>query len=99
MRRRRATVSGGSRCCARGANTAIGLNRLLRHNRRVSRMADYVIVYLKRGSHVSSSPWRGDLESAKKVARDGLVRRSADAFQIRSDTLDGPLVWGEPRDS
>jgi hypothetical protein len=48
---------------------------------------------------VSSSPWRGDLETTKKVARDGLVRRSADGFQIRSDTLDGPLVWEERRDS
>lgn len=62
-------------------------------------MANYVIVYLKRGSHVSSSPWRGDLETTQKVARDGLVRRSADGFQIRSDTLDGPLVWEEQRDS
>lgn len=60
-------------------------------------MAEYVIVYFKKGSHVSSSPWRGDLEIAKKIARDGLVRRSADEFQIRSDTLDGPLVWEEPR--
>jgi hypothetical protein len=62
-------------------------------------MADYVIVYLKGGSHVSSSPWSGDLETAKKVARDGLVRRSADEFQVRSDTLNGPLVWEERRTS
>jgi hypothetical protein len=62
-------------------------------------MADYVIVYFKRGSHVSSGPWSGDLETAKKVARDGLVRRGADEFQIRSDTLDGPLVWQGRRDS
>jgi hypothetical protein len=62
-------------------------------------MADYVIVYFKMGSHVSSSPWSGDLEAAKKIARDGLVPRSADEFQIRSDTLDGPLVWQERRDS
>jgi len=64
-----------------------------------SRMADYIIVYFKRGSHVSSSPWSCDLDTAKKVARDGLVRRSADEFQIRSDTLGGPLVWQERRDS
>ena len=62
-------------------------------------MADYVIVYFKRSSHVSSSPWTGDLEAAKKVARDGLVRRGADEFQIRADTLDGPLVWQDRRDS
>ncbi len=62
-------------------------------------MADYVIVYFKNGSHVSSSPWSGDLEIAKKVARDGLVRRSADEFQIRSDTLGGPLIWEERRGS
>ena len=62
-------------------------------------MADFVIVYFNRGSHVSSSPWSGHLEAAKKIARDGLVSRSADEFQIRSDTLDGPLVWQEQRDS
>ena len=65
----------------------------------MSRMADYVIVYFKRGLHVSTSPWSGELETAKKVARDGLVRRSADGFQVRSDTLGGPLVWEERRDS
>jgi len=62
-------------------------------------MADFVIVYFKKGSHVSGSPWSGDLETAKKVARDGLLRRSADEFQIRSDTLGGPLVWEEHRNS
>lgn len=62
-------------------------------------MSNYIIVYLKRGSHVSSSPWSGDLEAAKKVGRDGLVRRSADGFQLRSDTLDGALVWEERRES
>jgi hypothetical protein len=62
-------------------------------------MADYVIIYFKRGSHVSSSPWSGDLELAKKLARDGLVRRSADEFQIRSSTLGGSLVWEERRES
>ena len=58
-------------------------------------MADYVIVYFKRGSHLSSSPWSGDLATAKKIARDGLIRRGADEFQIRSNTLDGPLLWQE----
>jgi hypothetical protein len=38
-------------------------------------MADYVIVYFKRGAHLASSPWSGDLDKAKKLARDGLVRR------------------------
>jgi hypothetical protein len=60
-------------------------------------MADYIFVYFKKGSHVGSSPWSGDLEIAKKVARDGLLRRSADEFQIRSSTLSGPLVWEESR--
>lgn len=62
-------------------------------------MADYVIVYSKKGSHLGSSPWSGDLDTAKKVARDSLVRRSADEFEIRSSTLDGPLVWQERCDS
>ena len=62
-------------------------------------MADYIFVYFKNGSHVSSSPWSGDLEMAKNVARDGLLRRSADEFQIRSDTLGGPLIWEERRNS
>ena len=60
-------------------------------------MTDYVIVYFKRGSHMGSSPWKGELEDAKKLARDGLVRRSADEFQIRSSTLDGQLLWQEQR--
>jgi hypothetical protein len=60
-------------------------------------MADYILVYFKKGSHVSSSPWSGDLEMAKAIARHGLLRRSADEFHIRSDTLSGPLVWEESR--
>jgi len=60
-------------------------------------MADYIIVHFKRGSHMGSSPWSGDLEDAKKFARDGSVRRGADEFQIRSRILDGPLVWQEKR--
>jgi len=63
-----------------------------------SSMADYVIVYFKGGSHLGSSPWSGDLDAAKKLARDGLIWRGADAFQIRSNTLDGPVVWQEQRD-
>jgi hypothetical protein len=62
-----------------------------------SSMADYVIVFSKKGSHMGSTPWSGELDDAKKVARDGLIRRGADAFQIRSNTLDGPLVWEEQR--
>jgi len=58
-------------------------------------MADYVIVYFKKGSHVGSSPWSGDLDAAKSVARAGRIRRSADECQIRSVTLDGPIVWQE----
>lgn len=60
-------------------------------------MADYIIVHFKRESHMGSSPWSGDLEDAKKLARDGLPRRGADEFQIRSSNLDGPLVWQENR--
>lgn len=60
-------------------------------------MADYVIVYLKRGSHVSSSPWSGDLERTKEIARGGLVRHGASEFEIRSGTLNGPIVWQESR--
>lgn len=62
-------------------------------------MVDYIFVYFKKGSHVSTSPWSGDLEIAKNVARDGLLRRSADQFQIRTSTLSGPLVWEESRNS
>jgi hypothetical protein len=60
-------------------------------------MADYIFVYFKEGSHVGSSPWSGELELAKNVARGGLLRRGADEFQIRSSTLNGPLVWEESR--
>jgi len=60
-------------------------------------MTDYIFVYFKKGSHLGSSPWSGDLEIAKNVARDGLLPRSADEFQIRSSTLSGPLVWEESR--
>jgi hypothetical protein len=63
------------------------------------RARDYVIVYLKQGSHVGSSPWRGELEAAKRVAREGLVRRGADECQIRTGTLDGPLIWREHKDA
>ncbi len=66
--------------------------------RSARRINDYVMVYLKRGSHLSSSPWRGEFEAAKTFAREGLVRRSADEYQIRSGTLDGPLMWRELRD-
>ena len=52
-------------------------------------MSDYVFVYFKRGFHVGSTLWRGEFEQAKDVARSGLLRRGADAFQIRSSTLDG----------
>jgi hypothetical protein len=62
-------------------------------------MADYIFVYFKKGSHLGSTPWSGDLETAKTLARDGLVRRGADQVQIRSDTLGGPLVWEERRSS
>ncbi|PZO55842.1 MAG: hypothetical protein DCF16_01880 [Alphaproteobacteria bacterium] len=58
-------------------------------------MADYIFVYFKKGSHVGSTPWSGELEIAKKAARAGLLRRGADAFQIRSSTLDGALAWEE----
>jgi hypothetical protein len=58
-------------------------------------MSDYVFVYFKRGFHVGSTPWRGELEKAKEIARSGLVRRGADAFQIRASTLDGPLIYEE----
>lgn len=60
-------------------------------------MTDYIFVYSKKGSHLSSSPWSGDLEAAKALARDGLVRRGADQVQVRADTLSGPLVWEERR--
>jgi hypothetical protein len=60
-------------------------------------MADYIFIYFKNGSHVGSTPWSGDLEIAKHVARDGLLRRSADEFHIRFSTLSGPLVWEEKR--
>jgi hypothetical protein len=61
-------------------------------------MADYIIVYFKRGLHVSSGPWNRDLETGKKAALEGMVRRAADECQIRSDTLDGPVVWQDRRD-
>jgi hypothetical protein len=60
-------------------------------------MADYIFVYFTKGSHLGSSPWSGELEIGKSVARQGLLRRSADEFQIRSSTLNGPLVWEESR--
>ena len=41
-------------------------------------MANYVILYFKRGSYLCATPWSGDLEKAKVIARDGLIRRSAD---------------------
>ena len=62
-------------------------------------MADYIFVYFKKGSHLGSTPWSGELDVAKNVARDGLIRRSADEFQIRSSTLNGPLVWEGSRSS
>lgn len=62
-------------------------------------MADYVIVYFKSGAHLSSSPWSGELEKAKQFARDGLLRRGADEWQVRAATLDGPIVWRERRGS
>ena len=55
--------------------------------------ADYIIIYFKRGAHLSSSPWSGELDGAKRIAHAGLVRRGADECQIRANTLDGPLVW------
>jgi hypothetical protein len=61
-------------------------------------MAGYIIVYYKRGLYVSGGPWNGDLETGKKAAQEGMVRRSADQCQIRSDTLDGPVVWQDRRD-
>ena len=62
-------------------------------------MADFVIVYLIKGAHVSSGPLSGDLDTTKEAARVGLIRRGADEFQIRSDTLDGPLIWQERRET
>lgn len=61
-------------------------------------MADFVFTYLRKGSHVSSTPWSGELSAAKTRASEGLVRRSADEFEIRSDTLDGELVWREHKE-
>ena len=61
--------------------------------------SNFVIVYFKRGAHVSSSAWSDAFETAKRVARDGLVRRGEDECPIRSDTLDGPFVWHGRRSS
>lgn len=58
---------------------------------------DYIFVYFKRGAHLGSTPWSGDLELAKCIARDGLLRRGADKVEIRSNTLNGSLVWEEGR--
>jgi hypothetical protein len=63
------------------------------------RRRDYVIVYLRRGVHLSSSPWSGKLEAAKRIARNGLISHSADECQLRADTLDGTLIWSEHRDA
>jgi hypothetical protein len=60
--------------------------------------ADYVISYFRRGSHLSSSPWRGDLAAAKRFAYAGIVGRGADECQIRTATLNGALVWQKGRE-
>jgi len=62
-------------------------------------VADYVISYFKRGSHLSSSPWRGDLVAAKRFAYAGIVGRGADECQIRTTTLNGALVWRKTREA
>lgn len=62
-------------------------------------MADYVFVYFKKGSHLGITPWSGEPELAKTVAQTGLLPRGADEVQIRSNTLDGPLICQEKRKS
>lgn len=62
-------------------------------------MSDYVIVYLKGGSHIGSAPWSADLEKTKAAARKGLMRNGADKLEIRSGSLYGALVWQEFRDA
>jgi hypothetical protein len=63
-----------------------------------SSATDYVISYFKRGSHLSTSPWRGHLVAAKRHAKAGLVPRGADACQIRAKALNGTLIWQAARD-
>jgi hypothetical protein len=63
-----------------------------------SSVADFVISYFKRGSHLSTSPCRGDLVAAKRIAHAGFVCRGADACQIRTKDLSGALVWQSARD-
>ena len=62
-------------------------------------MPDYIIVYLKEGSHIGSAPWSADLEKTKTAAREGLMRNGADELEIRSGNLYGALVWQEFRDA
>jgi hypothetical protein len=52
-------------------------------------MADFIFVYFKNGSHVGSTPWSGDLETAKNVAREGLMR--AVLMNFKSD----PALWAD----
>jgi hypothetical protein len=56
---------------------------------------DFIFVYFRKGAHLGSTPWNGELVLAKVIARHGVLRRGADHVQIRANTLDGPLIWEE----
>lgn len=60
-------------------------------------MDRYVIVYRKHGFPAGLTPGVGDLEKTKQIARNGLIRRGADEFEIRADNSDGAMIWQERR--
>lgn len=53
----------------------------------------YRIRYYKNGDLIGSTPWSSTLEKAQKVARDGLIRHSADQADIIQDGTNEPVIW------
>lgn len=62
-------------------------------------MAHYVIIYRKHGFPAGLTPGSGELETVKQTARNGLIRRGADEFEIRADNSEGATIWKERRNT
>jgi hypothetical protein len=59
----------------------------------------YSIEYFRDTKQIGKTPWDGDLEKTKQVARDGLIRHQADFVRIIDVDGSGAEIWSERRDA
>jgi hypothetical protein len=55
----------------------------------------YAIEFLRSGKVIGSTPWAGELEDTKRLAREGFSKYQADCFRIYDDN--GEVVATESK--